>query len=142
MGKKRVIKKAGQDVLGKTASGSRAPKKRLERAILHIEASYNNTKLNLTDEMGNSLVWSSSGSLGYSGSKKGTPFAASKVGELVADKAIAMGVKDVEVVICGVGAGREGAMRAVAAKGINILSIKDRTPVPFNGPKAPKPRRV
>lgn len=142
MGKKRVIKKSGQEVAGKTASGLRVPKKKLERAILHIEATYNNTKLNLTSPIGETLVWSSSGSLGYSGSKKGTPFAASKVGDLIADKALAMGVKDLEVVICGVGAGREGAMRAIAAKGINILSIKDRTPVPFNGPKPPKPRRV
>ncbi|MCX6712159.1 MAG: 30S ribosomal protein S11 [Candidatus Vogelbacteria bacterium] len=142
MGKKRIIKKAGQDVSGKTASGSRVPKKKLDHAVLHIEATYNNTKLNLTDTVGNSLIWSSSGSLGYSGSKKGTPFAASKVGDLIADKAIAMGVKDIDVVIRGVGAGREGAMRAIAAKGINILSIKDKTPVPFNGPKAKKPRRV
>jgi small subunit ribosomal protein S11 len=142
MGKKRIIKKAGQDSSGKTASSSRAPKKKLDRATLHIEATYNNTKLNLTDPVGNSLVWSSSGSLGYTGSKKGTPFAASKVGELIADKAISMGVKDIDVVIRGVGAGREGAMRAIAAKGVNISSIKDRTPVPFNGPKAPKPRRV
>lgn len=127
---------------GKTAGNSRVPKKRLDHAVLHIEATYNNTKLNLTDQTGGALVWSSSGSLGYSGSKKGTPFAASKVGELIADKAISMGVKDIDVIICGVGAGREGAMRAIAAKGINILSIKDRTPVPFNGPKAKKPRRV
>lgn len=142
MGKKRIIKKAGQDSSGKTAGSSRVPKKKLERATLHIEATYNNTKLNLTDGTGGSLVWSSSGSLGYSGSKKGTPFAASKVGELIADKAMAMGVKDIDVIIRGVGAGREGAMRAIAAKGVNVLSIKDKTPVPFNGPKAPKPRRV
>lgn len=142
MGKKRIIKKAGQISSGKTAGSSRVPKKKLERATLHIEATYNNTKLNLTDGAGGALVWSSSGSLGYSGSKKGTPFAASKVGELIADKAIAMGVKEIDVVIRGVGAGREGAMRAIAAKGVNILSIKDKTPVPFNGPKAPKPRRV
>lgn len=141
MGKKRIIKKGGQDST-KGASSSRAPKKKLEHGVLNIEATYNNTKVALADTTGNIFVWSSSGSLGFSGSKKGTPFAAGKVGELVADKAIAMGVKDVEVVIRGVGAGRESAMRAFAAKGINILSIKDRTPVPFNGPKAPKPRRV
>ncbi len=142
MGKKRIIKKSGQTSSGKTAGSSRVPKKKLERATLHIEATYNNTKLNLTDGSGGALVWSSSGSLGYSGSKKGTPFAASKVGELIAEKAMAMGVKEIDVIIRGVGAGREGAMRAIAAKGVNILSIKDKTPVPFNGPKAPKPRRV
>lgn len=141
MGKKRIIKKAGQDS-GKTASGARVPKKKLDHGILNIEATYNNTKVSLADTKGNLFVWSSSGSLGFSGSKKGTPFAAGKVGDLIADKGIAMGLKDVDVVIKGVGAGRESAMRAFAAKGINILSIKDRTPVPFNGPKAPKPRRV
>lgn len=141
MGKKRIIKKGGQDS-AKGASSSRTPKKKLDHGILNIEATYNNTKVALADMTGNIFVWSSSGSLGFSGSKKGTPFAAGKVGDLVADKAIAMGVKDVDVVIRGVGAGREGAMRSFAAKGINILSIKDRTPVPFNGPKAPKPRRV
>jgi len=142
MGKKRIIKKAGQESSSKTASGLKVPKKKLEHGVLNIEATYNNTKVSLADNTGNILVWSSSGSLGFSGSKKGTPFAAGKVGDMVADKAIAMGVKDVEVVIKGVGSGREGAMRAFAAKGINILSIKDHTPVPFNGPKPPKPRRV
>lgn len=141
MGKKRIIKKAGQDS-NKTASGSRVPKKKLDHGVLNIEATYNNTKVSLSDDKGNVFVWSSSGSLGFSGSKKGTPFAAGKVGDLIADKGITMGLKDVDVVIKGVGAGRESAMRAFAAKGINILSIKDRTPVPFNGPKAPKPRRV
>lgn len=141
MGKKRIIKKAGQDS-NKTASGARVPKKKIDHGILNIEATYNNTKVSLADTKGNTLIWSSSGSLGFSGSKKGTPFAAGKVGDLIADKGITMGLKDVDVVIKGVGAGRESAMRAFAAKGINILSIKDRTPVPFNGPKAPKPRRV
>ena len=141
MGKKRIIKKAGQDS-NKTASGARVPKKKIDHGILNIEATYNNTKVSLADTKGNIFVWSSSGSLGFSGSKKGTPFAAGKVGDLIADKGLSMGLKDVDVVIKGVGAGRESAMRAFAAKGINILSIKDRTPVPFNGPKSPKPRRV
>ena len=142
MGKKRIIKKGDQDGGGKTASVSRVSKKKIEHGILNIEATYNNTKVSLNDTTGNVLSWSSSGSLGFSGSKKGTPFAAGKVGDLVADKGLAMGLKNVDVVIKGVGAGRESAMRAFAAKGINILSIKDRTPVPFNGPKAKKPRRV
>lgn len=142
MGKKRVIKKGGQDSSGRNASATRAPKKKLEHGILHVEATYNNTKLLLTDSSGKAYSWSSSGSLGFSGSKKGTPFAASKVGELLADRALAMGLKEADVVIKGVGAGRESALRAFSAKGINISSIKDRTPVPFNGPKPPKPRRV
>ena len=88
------------------------------------------------------VVWSSSGSLGFAGAKKGTPFAAAKVGELIGDKAIAMGVKDVAVIVTGVGAGRESSIRAFSTKGIHITSIKDTTPVPHNGPRAPKPRRV
>lgn len=142
MGKKRIIKKGGQDGGGRSASAVRAPKKKLDRGILFVEATYNNTKLVLTDPSGKTYSWSSSGSLGFSGSKKGTPFAASKVGELLADRALAMGLKDADVVIKGVGSGRESALRAFSGKGINILSIKDRTPVPFNGPKPPKPRRV
>jgi len=142
MGKKRVIKKGGQDSGGRSASAARVPKKKLDRGILFVEATYNNTKLLLADPTGKAYAWSSSGSLGFSGSKKGTPFAASKVGELLADRALAMGLKEADVVIKGVGAGRESALRAFSAKGINILSIKDRTPVPFNGPKPPKPRRV
>jgi len=142
MGKKRIIKKGGQDSGEKIASSSRVSKKKIDHGILNIEATYNNTKVSLNDVTGNVLLWSSSGSLGFSGSKKGTPFAAGKVGDLIADKGLAMGLKDVDVIIRGVGAGRESAMRAFVAKGINILSIKDRTPVPFNGPKAKKPRRV
>ncbi|HPB60344.1 MAG TPA: 30S ribosomal protein S11 [Candidatus Paceibacterota bacterium] len=142
MGKKRVIKKGGQDNTSRSAANQKTSKKKLDRGILYVEATYNNTKLLLTDPSGKAYAWSSSGSLGFSGSKKGTPFAASKVGELLADRALAMGLKDADVIIKGVGAGRESAMRAFSAKGINILSIKDRTPVPFNGPKPPKPRRV
>ena len=96
----------------------------------------------LTDKEGNAIVWSSSGALGFSGAKKGTPFAAAKVGELVGDKANIIGVKEVDVVIRGVGAGRESALRGFAAKGIDISRIADDTPVPHNGPRAPKPRRV
>jgi len=141
MGKKRIIKKSGQDS-AKGAASSRTSKKKLDKGILFVEATYNNTKLLLTDTDGRAFLWSSSGSLGFSGSKKGTPFAAGKVGDLLAERAQAIGVKDVDVVIKGVGAGRESSIRAFSAKGINILSIKDKTPIPFNGPKPPKPRRV
>ena len=141
MGKKRIIKKSGQDS-AKGAGSSRTSKKKLDKGILFVEATYNNTKLLLTDTEGKAFLWSSSGSLGFSGSKKGTPFAAGKVGDLLAEKAQAIGLKDVDVVIKGVGAGRESSIRAFSAKGINILSIKDKTPIPFNGPKPPKPRRV
>ncbi|OGG77336.1 30S ribosomal protein S11 [Candidatus Kaiserbacteria bacterium RIFCSPLOWO2_01_FULL_54_24] len=121
---------------------SRVSKKNVLSGTLHIHATYNNTKVLLTDKEGNAVAWSSSGALGFSGAKKGTPFAAAKVGELVGDKAALMGVKDVDVVIRGVGAGRESALRGFAGKGIEVTRIADETPVPHNGPRPPKPRRV
>jgi small subunit ribosomal protein S11 len=84
----------------------------------------------------------SSGALGFKGSRKSTPFAAAKVGEIIGEKATQMGMKDAEVIVRGVGAGRESALRAFAGKGISITRIVDMTPVPFNGPRAPKPRRI
>ncbi|HVV39196.1 MAG TPA: 30S ribosomal protein S11 [Candidatus Paceibacterota bacterium] len=143
MGKKRIVKKGGEaGATGTSASSSRASKRKLDQGILMVEATYNNTKVSVTDTMGNVVLWSSSGSLGFAGAKKGTPFAAAKVGELLADKATLMGMKEISVVVRGVGAGRESAIRAFAAKGIHINAIKDTTPVPHNGPRPPKPRRV
>ncbi len=141
MGKKRIVKKGGDDA-GSRGSSTRASKRKLDAGMLYVEATYNNTKVSLTDQRGNVVAWSSSGSLGFSGAKKGTPFAAAKVGELLADRAGVMGVKEVSVVVSGVGAGRESSIRAFTSKGIHITSIKDTTPVPHNGPRAPKPRRV
>jgi small subunit ribosomal protein S11 len=141
MGKKRIVKKGGDDG-GSRGSSSRPSRRKMDSGKLYVEATYNNTKLSLTDVGGNVVSWSSSGSLGFSGAKKGTPFAAAKVGELLGDKAVAMGVKEVAVVVSGVGAGRESSIRAFSTKGIHINSIKDTTPVPHNGPRAPKPRRV
>lgn len=115
--------------------------KRFEAGILSVESTYNNTKLSLTDVKGNTIAWSSSGSLGFKGAKKGTPFAAAKVGETLADKAQEFGIKEVKVVVKGVGSGRESAIRGFISKGINLVSIQDRTPVPHNGPKPPRPRR-
>jgi small subunit ribosomal protein S11 len=142
MGKKRIVKKGGEGDAGKASGSLRAPRKKMDTGRLYIEATYNNTKISLTDSMGNVVAWSSSGSLGFAGAKKGTPFAAAKVGEFVGDKAAAMGVKEVAVVVSGVGAGRESSIRAFATKGIHISSIKDTTPVPHNGPRPPKARRV
>ena len=144
MGKKRIIRKSGGTVDQglKARSLSRISKKNVISGTLHIHATYNNTKVLLTDKEGNAVAWSSSGALGFSGAKKGTPFAAAKVGELVGDKAALMGVKDVDVVIRGVGAGRESALRGFAGKGIEVTRIADETPVPHNGPRPPKPRRV
>ncbi len=126
----------------KSRSLARVAKKNIVEGTLHIHATYNNTKVLLADKGGNTVAWSSSGSLGFSGAKKGTPFAAAKVGELVGDKAAIIGIKEVDVVIRGVGAGRESALRAFAGKGIDVTRIADDTPVPHNGPRAPKPRRV
>lgn len=117
-------------------------KRKLDSGILFVEATFNNTKVSLADTGGNVVTWSSSGSLGFSGAKKGTPFAAAKVGELIGERGAAMGLKEVSVVVAGVGAGRESSIRAFATKGIQINSIKDNTPVPHNGPRAPKPRRI
>ena len=126
----------------KSRSLARVAKKNIVSGVLHVHATYNNTKVLLADKEGNTVAWSSSGALGFSGAKKGTPFAAAKVGELVGDKAAIIGVKDVEVVIRGVGAGRESALRGFAGKGIEITKIADDTPVPHNGPRPPKPRRI
>lgn len=144
MGKKRIIKKSGTSFNAglKARQVSRVPKKKIDRGVLHVNATYNNTALLLTDNSGNALISSSSGSLGFKGSKKGTPFAAGKVGELLAEKAQMMGLKEVDVIIRGVGSGRESSIRAFMAKGFEILSIIDRTPIPFNGPRPRKPRRV
>jgi small subunit ribosomal protein S11 len=123
-------------------ASSKTPKKKITSGVLHIEATFNNTKVLFSDKIGNTLFWSSAGSLGFRGAKKGTPFAAGKVGDLIGDKAAVLGVKDADVVVLGVGSGREPAIRAFMAHGIEITSILDATPVPHNGPKAKKPRRV
>ena len=144
MGKKRIIKKSGRglDQGRKERALSKASKRRLERGVLHVEATFNNTKAVLTDEKGNAIMSSSAGALGFSGARKSTPYAAAKVGELLGEKALLIGVKEVDVIIRGVGAGRESALRAVSGKGIQIRSIKDATPIPHNGPRAKKARRV
>ncbi|MCX6753334.1 MAG: 30S ribosomal protein S11 [Candidatus Nomurabacteria bacterium] len=120
----------------------KVPKKKLTSGILYVEATFNNTKVSFTDKNGNVIFWSSTGALGFKGAKKGTPFAASKAGDVVGDKAQTLGIKEADVVVKGVGSGREPAIRAFMAHGIEITSIKDATPVPHNGPKAKKPRRV
>ncbi len=144
MGKKRIIKKDGQTVdSGLVARAlARISKKKHTEGTLYVQSTYNNTKLLLADKKGNALIWSSSGSLGFKGAKKGTPFAAAKIGELVGERAVMIGIKQVDVVVKGVGAGRESSIRAVSSKGIEITMIRDVTPVPHNGPKPPKPRRI
>jgi small subunit ribosomal protein S11 len=124
------------------ASPVKSSKKRADSGTLYVQSTYNNTKVILTDKKGNTLCWSSSGSLGFKGAKKGTPFAAAKVGETVAALSTPFGLKEADVIVQGVGSGRESAVRGFFSKGIVITGIKDKTPVPHNGPKPKKPRRV
>ena len=143
MGKKRITKKSGgSDTVGTSRALSRIPKRKLASGRLNILATFNNTILTLCDPKGNSVMAASSGALGFKGSRKSTPFAAAKVGEIIGEKAQQMGMKEAEVVVRGVGQGRESALRAFAGKGIAISKISDQTPIPFNGPKQRKPRRV
>ena len=143
MGKKRIIKKGGgSDVSGTSRALNRIPKKKVVIGRLNILATFNNTILTLCDPKGNTVMAASSGALGFKGSRKSTPFAAAKVGEIIGDKALQMGMKEAEVIIRGVGAGRESALRSFSGKGINVSKITDMTPVPHNGPRAPTPRRI
>lgn len=134
-------KEVKQKAAPASAPGRISKKKHIE-GTLFVQSSYNNTKVLLSDKKGNALAWSSSGSLGFKGAKKGTPFAAAKVGELLGEKAVAAGIKEVDVVVKGVGSGRESTIRAFSSKGIDITLIRDVTPVPHNGPKPKKPRRI
>jgi small subunit ribosomal protein S11 len=142
MGKKRIVTtKDKVDSKGATAPKA-SSKKKVESGILCVQSTYNNTLVLLTDKSGNALMASSAGALGFKGAKKGTPFAAAKIGETLGQKAFDMGLKEINVVVKGVGSGRESAIRGFTTKGFIINSIKDTTPVPHNGPKPKKPRRV
>jgi small subunit ribosomal protein S11 len=117
-------------------------KKNVPLGIVHIQASFNNTIITITDLNGNVLSWSSSGSLGFRGSRKGTPFAAQQASLTAANKAKEAGLRQVEVRVAGPGSGRESAVRALASAGIEVRLIKDTTPIPHNGCRPPKRRRV
>lgn len=143
MGKKRIVTSGtNESADGKSKPVSASSKKHIDAGILYVQSTYNNTKLLLTDKKGNALMWGSSGSSGFRGAKKGTPFAAAKVGETLAARAANLGLKEIDVVVKGVGSGRESAIRGFISKGFAVTSIKDRTPVPMNGPTPKKPRRV
>ena len=143
MGKKRIATKEEAGKAGADDAKISISKKRADVGILNIQSTFNNTKVMLTDAKGNALAWGSSGNLGFKGAKKGTPFAAAKVGETLGEKAAAIGLRQVSVVVKGVGAGRESAIRGFISKGnFEVTSIRDMTPIPHNGPKPPKPRRV
>ncbi len=144
MGKKRIIKSkaGGLNKELKSRALAKTSKRKLADGVLFVEATFNNTKVSFSDKKGNVVFWSSSGALGFRGAKKGTPFAAAKVGDLIGEKAESIGVKEADVVVKGVGTGRESAIRAFMSRGIELNSIKDTTPIPFNGPRPKKPRRV
>lgn len=147
MGKKRVIAKSAaearersqEDLLRK---GAKLAKLKLESARIYITSSYNNTIIALTDPQGRVLVWASAGRMGFEGTRKGTPFAASKVADFVAAAAKPAGIDSFEVYVRGIGSGREAALRSLAAKGLNIVAVRDVTPMPHNGPRPPKVRRA
>ncbi|QBO36006.1 30S ribosomal protein S11 [Periweissella cryptocerci] len=120
----------------------RRVKKNIEAGVAHIHATFNNTIVMITDVQGNAVAWSSAGSLGFKGSRKSTPFAAQMAAEAAAKGSMENGMKTVEVTVKGPGSGRESAIRALAAAGLEVTAIKDVTPVPHNGSRPPKRRRV
>lgn len=122
--------------------GSKKEKKNIAYGAAHIQATFNNTIVTITDQNGNVLTWASAGSLGFKGSRKGTPYAAQMAAESAAKKAMDYGLRQVDVFVKGPGAGRESAIRAIQASGLDINLIKDVTPVPHNGCRPPKRRRV
>ena len=126
---------------GKT-SRKRRVKKNVERGQAHISSTFNNTMVTITDMQGNALSWASAGQLGFRGSRKSTPFAAQEAAETAAKKAIDQGLKTVEVYVKGPGSGRESAIRSLQAAGLEVTMIKDVTPIPHNGCRPPKRRRV
>jgi small subunit ribosomal protein S11 len=132
------------------AAGANAPAGRVKRrerknissGVAHVNASFNNTMITITDDQGNTIAWSSAGALGFKGSRKSTPYAAQVAADAAAKKASEHGVKTLEVEVKGPGAGRESALRALQAAGFTITSIRDVTPIPHNGCRPPKRRRV
>ncbi|MBI3810788.1 MAG: 30S ribosomal protein S11 [Nitrospirae bacterium] len=122
--------------------GKKREKKMVQIGVAHIQASFNNTIVTMTDMSGNVLVWSSAGNQGFKGSRKSTPFAAQRAAEVAAKKAMEHGMRQVDVYVKGPGSGRESAIRALQAAGLKINLIKDVTPVPHNGCRPPKRRRV
>jgi len=125
-----------------TARPRRRERKNITSGVAHVNASFNNTMITITDAQGNSIAWASSGSSGFKGSRKSTPYAAQMAADSAAKKAMENGVKTLEVEVKGPGSGRESALRALQAAGFTITSIKDVTPIPHNGCRPPKRRRI
>ncbi|MDY2954453.1 MAG: 30S ribosomal protein S11 [Enterococcus cecorum] len=127
---------------GKKVSRKRRVKKNIESGVAHIHSTFNNTIVMITDVHGNALAWSSAGALGFKGSRKSTPFAAQMAAETAAKSALEHGLRTVEVTVKGPGSGREAAIRSLQAAGLEVTAIRDVTPVPHNGCRPPKRRRV
>src|SRR5271167_3457678 len=127
---------------GKTKKFKKKERKHIPNGLVHIQASFNNTIVTITDPTGNTVSWKSSGSLGCRGSRKGTPFAAQQAASNAANMARDHGVRSVDVRVSGPGSGRESAVRALSASGLDVRSIRDVTPIPHNGCRPPKRRRV
>ena len=125
-----------------TGSRKRREKKNIERGAVHIQSTFNNTIVTITDVNGNAVSWASAGEMGFRGSRKSTPFAAATAAETAAKTAVDCGMKTVEVYVKGPGAGRESAIRALQTAGLDVSLIKDVTPIPHNGCRPPKRRRV
>jgi small subunit ribosomal protein S11 len=150
MGKKRVVKPTEEALLKErekieekvTKEEKVTSKKKIDKGRVYIKSSYNNTMITLTDAKGNVIFWTSAGRLGFKGAKKGTPFAATKVAEAINQVINKIGIAKLEIFIKGIGQGRESALRSLAHRGVNIVRIKDVTPIPHNGPRPPKARRV
>jgi small subunit ribosomal protein S11 len=124
------------------SAASKKGKRNVPRAIVHVQASFNNTIITIADPSGETLCWDSAGTIGFKGSRKSTPFAAQKAAEKAAEKAMKMGVREVEVRVNGPGAGRESAIRSLASSGLKVRAIEDVTPIPHNGCRPRKRRRV
>jgi len=142
MAKASIEKKGKIDKKGKKKTFRKKEKKHVPVGVAYVKASFNNTLVTITDLNGNVVAWSSSGSLGFRGSRKGTPFAAQQAAQRAAQSARDQGMRTVEVRVQGPGSGRESAIRALAATGLDVKTIKDVTPVPHNGCRPPKRRRV
>lgn len=147
MGKKKVAQLSVTDVSERVSEAQAkarvvSKKNQVEKARVYVSASYNNTVISVTDEKGNVLAWGTAGSLGFSGPKKATPFAASKIIAVIAEKLRSVGAKEIEVWVRGIGGGRDSAIRSLVNQGFEISLIKDVTPIPHNGPRPRKVRRV
>jgi len=150
MGKKRIIAKTKEELLKEREKVDAKVQKEVKLKIpqeikegnIYISSSYNNTIMTLTNLQGNVLFWTSAGSIGFKGTKKGTSFAASKTAETMAQAVKKIGIERIQILVKGIGSGRESAIRSLAARGLDITSIKDITPIPHNGCRPPKVRRV